>query len=302
MVDANGRYAVRPSAMLGGVNLDVRSLSGTTEAEAATILLADVFGATYDSAPIPGDLMASISAWGGCVLGAFADGELVGVVVGIAAAPHSDTLASLVAGVRPGAAGTGVGQALKQAQQRWAAQRGVAGIEWHYDPLVRRNAHFNLVRLGADVVGYHVERYPPIPDGINANDLTDRFLVRLDVAQGGPREPVVPGEDAVVVLEEGEDGAPRAHDRPRDRPWLVGTPADIETMRRKHPERSRAWRLALREVFLDGERRVAGLTRDGFYLLPAQTEHDAAATRDLDADLDAGVGGPATTDDDRRTT
>lgn len=257
--------------MLGGVNIDVRPLIGPTEAEAATRLLAEVWGTPYESSPIPGDVVRSISAWGGCLLGAFDGEDLVGVVVGIAAAPHSDTLASLITGVVPRAAGAGVGRLLKSAQREWAAERGVAGIEWTYDPLVRRNAHFNLDLLGADVVRYEVEHYPPIPDGINAGDPTDRLLVRVDVRSAAPRDPaddLAARLGAVVVLDEGDDGRPRLHDRPEDAAWLVGTPSDVETLRREDRDASLAWRQAAREVFRAGaDRVVAGFTRSGAYLL-----------------------------------
>ncbi|WP_052466037.1 hypothetical protein [Mobilicoccus massiliensis] len=251
------------------MSIEVRELHGRDEAEAATSLLAAVWGTPYESAPIPGDVVMSIGAWGGCLLGAFDGDELVGVAVGIAAAPHSDTLASLIAGVLPKAAGTGVGRALKDAQRRWAAERDVARIEWTYDPLVRRNAHFNLNRLGVGIAAFHVEHYPPIPDGINEGDPTDRLLARWDVRDAAPREAV--DDDAtraVVVLEEDGRGWPRLHERPRDRAWLVGTPADIESLRRADPEAGLAWRHAMREVFLaglgpDARRAVTGFTRGG---------------------------------------
>lgn len=255
--------------MLGRVTIHVRELVGADEAEAATRLLAEIWGTPYAAAPIPGDVVLSISAWGGCVLGAFDGDDLVGVTVGIAAAPHSGTLASLIAGVRQSHHGAGVGQRLKAGQRAWAADRDVTGIEWTYDPLVRRNALFNLNRLGVEVVRYDVEHYPPIPDGINADDPTDRLLVRLDVRDAAPRE--VADEraaqvDAVVVLDEGPDGHPRAHERPDDRAWLAGTPTDIETLRRTDPAAGLAWRLALREVFRTG-RHPTGLTAGGAYLM-----------------------------------
>ena len=256
----------------------VRELRGPQEAEAAAHLMAAVWGTPLEAAPIPGDVVASISSWGGCLLGAFAGEDLVGVTVGIAAAPNSTTLASLIAGVLPQAKGLGVGRALKAAQREWAARRGVTHIEWTYDPLVRRNAHFNLVRLGADIASYHVEHYPPIPDGINAGDPTDRLLARWDVRDAAPRtaRPTddLLAEGALVRLAEGEDGRPRRHDpRPEDdgdAAWLVGTPTDVETLRTTDRAASLEWRRALREVVLEAfadDRRITGFTTTGDYVL-----------------------------------
>ncbi|GAB46945.1 hypothetical protein MOPEL_001_00630 [Mobilicoccus pelagius NBRC 104925] len=256
------------------MHVDVKELDGPDDAEAATSLLAAVWGTPYESAPIPGDVVAAISAWGGSLLGAYVDGTLVGVAVGIAAAPHSDTLASLVTGVLPTAKGLGVGRALKEAQRRWAADRGVTGIEWTFDPLVRRNAHFNLVRLGADVVSYHVEHYPPIPDAINGGDPTDRLLARWDVRAATSRVALDPGAvldaGAATVLDEGDDRRPRLHERPASGPWLLGTPADVETLRPADPAAALAWRETFREMFLDAidtGRRVTGFTTTGAYVL-----------------------------------
>ncbi|HBQ52536.1 MAG TPA: hypothetical protein DD711_06885 [Acidimicrobium sp.] len=66
----------------------------------------------------------------------------------------NDKLHSHVTGVVDGAVNSGVGRALKQHQWSWAKRNGFSAISWTFDPLVRRNAHFNLVTLGAKVVGY----------------------------------------------------------------------------------------------------------------------------------------------------
>ena len=51
----------------------------------------------------------------------------------------------------PEARGTGIGRAIKLHQREWAAANGIATIVWTFDPLVRRNAWFNIAVLGADV-------------------------------------------------------------------------------------------------------------------------------------------------------
>ena len=50
-------------------------------------------------------------------------------------------------------------------------------MTWTFDPLVRRNAHFNLAVLGATVDEYLVDFYGPLPDAVNAGDESDRLLV-----------------------------------------------------------------------------------------------------------------------------
>ena len=45
-------------------------------------------------------------------------------------------------------------------------------IVWTFDPLVRRNARLNLIKLGADVDGFEVDFYGNMDDGINSGDPT----------------------------------------------------------------------------------------------------------------------------------
>ena len=66
---------------------------------------------------------------------------------------------------------------MKLHQRAWAADHGLAWVTWTFDPLVRRNAWFNIGVLGAEVHEYLVDFYGPIDDSINAGDESDRLLV-----------------------------------------------------------------------------------------------------------------------------
>ncbi len=71
----------------------------------------------------------------------------------------------------------GIGYQLKRRQRQLAAEMGYRKIAWTYDPLISRNAYFNLIKLGAKVDAYKVNAY-----GTDANDLinqgieSDRFI------------------------------------------------------------------------------------------------------------------------------
>src|SRR5262249_42274544 len=97
--------------------------------------------------------------------------------VGFFAPPAHQALHSHVAGIDERMRGHSVGFALKLHQRAWALLRGVVEIEWTFDPLVRRNAHFNLGKLAADAVEYLPNFYGRMDDGINGADDTDRLLV-----------------------------------------------------------------------------------------------------------------------------
>ena len=112
-------------------------------------LLIAIWGMSPHGAPIPFDLLRSI-AHAGCNVSAAYDhaGQLCGAAVGIVS-PGGRSTYSLIAGVLPGSGDKGVGFALKQHQRAWSLARGIDTMTWTFDPLVSRNARFNLTKLGA---------------------------------------------------------------------------------------------------------------------------------------------------------
>lgn len=81
-------------------------------------------------------------------------------------------------GVHPEHRSRGVGFALKRAQWQMVRHQGLDLITWTYDPLLSRNAHLNIARLGAVCNTYVRELYGDLQDELNRGMLTDRF--RLD--------------------------------------------------------------------------------------------------------------------------
>ena len=70
----------------------------------------------------------------------------------------------------------GVGFALKQHQRAWGLDRDLSEMTWTFDPLVSRNARFNLTKLGAHASEYAVDFYGPMMGEMNANDQSDRLV------------------------------------------------------------------------------------------------------------------------------
>ncbi len=241
----------------------IRSLHGTRALQCADRLLRGVWGTRRgDDPPIPLDLLCAFAHTGGYVGGAFIGEELVGVAAGFRAADRS--LHSHVAGVAAGARGRGVGRALKEHQRAWAAEQGLAAVSWTFDPLVRRNAFFNLARLGARVDAYLPDFYGPMTDGINDGGPSDRLYVTWPTDAAAP--PPLSDHDGVVVVDEA--GTVReAGDAPL---LLCATPADVESMRAADPAAAGRWRAALERGLGDAlgrGYRVTGFTRSGWYLL-----------------------------------
>ncbi|WP_433257980.1 GNAT family N-acetyltransferase [Streptosporangium sp. CA-135522] len=246
--------------------VDVISLHGTSQLQAADRLLRRIWNTRAgDDPPLALDIMCALDHTGGYIGGAYLHGELVGVAAGLLAAGAG--LHSHVAGVAPEAQGRGVGQAIKAHQRAWAAERGLSSISWTFDPLVRRNAYFNLSRLGVTAERYLPDFYGPMTDGINDGDVSDRLLAHWPVASA----PAVPPrrtetEEAVVILDEG--GVTR--ERLGSAVLRCATPADVERLRREYPEEARRWRAAQRAALggaLDDGYRITGFTRSGWYVL-----------------------------------
>lgn len=162
-----------------------------------------------------------------------------------------------------------MGLALKLHQRAWALDRGLGRISWTFDPLVRRNAHFNLNRLGALPAVYLVDFYGDMPDGLNAGVPSDRFEVHWDLVTGYPVE-LRADQPATTVLRRGERGEPvmaAAVAGPRIR---VALPDDVEALRVSDPRMALQWRLAVREVIteaLAAGYRITGMSGADYYVL-----------------------------------
>ena len=250
--------------MLGSV---IRPLIEMDELQQAAVLLAAIWGYPEGQWAIAPELLRALAHSGNYVAGAWEDERLVGASAGFLGR-HGDAvhLHSHISGVDPEHQGARIGFALKQHQRAWAAERGVASIEWTFDPLVRRNAYFNLTKLGARIVGYEPHFYGTMRDAVNAGDETDRAVVRW-LVEGEP--PAAATDGGAVVLRPDDDGGPVVDKSDADvlRVWV---PEDVVALRRRQPELALAWRGALRDTFgtalADGYTATA-ITRDGWYTL-----------------------------------
>lgn len=232
--------------------LTIRNLSTVAECAAITPLTRAVWGPGAPEFSV--DLLRALVHTGGYLSGAYLSGELVGYTLGLLADDEGRrSLHSHATGVLASARGLHVGLSLKQHQRAWAHEHGIATITWTFDPLVRRNAWFNLARLGARPREYLEDFYGPLGDDLNRGDPSDRLFVAWDVEHPQPAgEPALPADGARIVR--------------------VGTPADIESLRRDDPAGAAAWRrdqrAALSAAMTSGT--VLGFTRAGDYVIEVE--------------------------------
>lgn len=230
----------------------------------------EVLDATW---PLPGggtvmetNLIRAIEHSGGYVAAALdptdPHGPAVGAAVAFLGRHPSDGagwtthLHSHAAAVRAGWRDRHVGSALKLHQRAWALEHEVPVITWTFDPLVRRNARFNLVKLGAEVAEYLPDFYGDMTDEMNAGDHSDRLLAWWRVGSARAERAAAGSLAPYAAL---PSGALR-----------VPLPEDIVALRSRDPEAALAWRMQVREVMVpalaDGFV-VGSVDVDGAYVL-----------------------------------
>jgi predicted GNAT superfamily acetyltransferase len=70
----------------------------------------------------------------------------------------------------------GIGRVIKLRQREDAIERGIELVEWTFDPLELKNAHFNIVRLGAIVRRYVLNQYGATSSPLHGGLPTDRCV------------------------------------------------------------------------------------------------------------------------------
>jgi len=275
--------AAGTAAIAAGVEVrDVTELDGL---EAVYRLFDGIWRPSPDNPPVTTQMLRALSKAGNYVSGAFDGAALVGACVGFLGAPVGHVLHSHIAGVAPGALGRHVGFALKLHQRAWAMARGIGEVEWTYDPLVARNAHFNITKLGAFPAEYLANFYGDMADDINGGDDTDRLLIRWDLGSAAVAEACAgasrPGDaeverarGAVVALGRSPHGTPVPGSLDGET-LLVAVPRDVEALRAADPGGAKEWRGAVREVLgaaLAGGARITGFDRAGWYVVANSKE------------------------------
>ena len=170
---------------------------------------------------------------GGQVLGAFDGNLMVGFTkayIGL----HGTTpyLHSHMTGVLPSHRDRRVGRHLKLFQREDALRRNIRLVEWTFDPLETKNAHFNINRLGAVSRKYIPDFYGITTSPLHRNMPTDRLLVEWHL------------ETKRVVAAVNE-----LTPEPRDCPAHIHLPAELEDWKESDPDKVIEVQSRIREEF-----------------------------------------------------
>lgn len=266
-----------------GPALVIRPLASHEDFVACVALQRMTWGEDFRDVVQPSLLMVAQKV-GGVAAGAFGpDGVLWGFVFGLTGVEAGRPVHwSHMLAVRPEMRDCGVGRRLKEFQRAWLRERQVSRVYWTFDPLVARNAHLNLNRLGAEVMEFVPNMYgPETGSPLHAGLGTDRLLVAWQL--DGPSGPAVserPPRPADSGLRAGsEAGAVR-----------IEIPSDIQALKEVDPASAIEWRNAVRAAFaahLVGGWRVLGLDRDVESGRCAYVLARSAAPRELQVDVGA---------------
>ena len=155
--------------------IEIRPLMRLDEFERCVELQIAVWGYSEGDV-IPRRVFLVAQRIGGQVLGAYAEGEIIGFAMGLPG--YRDGMAYLhshMLAVLPDFRNVGLGRSLKLAQREDALARGFGLMEWTFDPLEIKNAHLNLHRLGAISRRYQKDFYGPSSSPLQGGLPTDRL-------------------------------------------------------------------------------------------------------------------------------
>ena len=279
-MDLVSRAAATAGRVASAADLAISEIGDIGRLTEAARLFDRVWGSSAEEPLISAATLKALAHSGNYLSAAYRDGTLLGACVGWLGRHNGELqLHSHILGVAPDVQGRSVGYALKLHQRAWSLERGISTITWTFDPLVRRNAYFNLTKLRASITAYYDNFYGEMPDGINAGDESDRVLVDWSLAaldDDGLATVTEPDVDALraagaaTILSAGGDGAPVVRSDATAPTLLVQLPEDIVAVRASDPARALAWRRAVRGslgVALRNGFVANAMTRSGWYVL-----------------------------------
>src|SRR5882672_1029838 len=214
--------------------IGVRKCEEMEEFHACVELQREIWGED-DLEVEPATLFIVAAHTGGQVLGAYDGARLVGYTLALAGVRNgAPYLHSHMTGVLAKYRDRGVGRLLKLFQREEALGRDIRLIEWTFDPLETRNAHFNLNRLGAIC-----RRYLPNLYGVTTSPLHRRLATDRLVAEWLLDSPRVIAAVAQRAVEPAIEGG------------HIAIPVDLERQKTDEPERLTEVQAHLRREFME---------------------------------------------------
>lgn len=236
-------------------SIEIRSIATIAEMREVEELQKEVWGIP-DIEVVPISQMAAAINAGGCLLGAFDNGKLIGFAYGFVSyekgqmAHHSHMLA-----VKPEYRNYKLGEKLKRAQREFVLQQGISLMSWTFDPLQSLNAYFNFNKLGVVSDQYFVNFYGDDAPSFLHQTGTDRLWVTWDLTKNHidktnfnkDFEQITPlvkiGADEFPLISDLDEGLKTDH-------ALIEIPANINDLVKRNGDSAKKWRESTRRAFI----------------------------------------------------
>jgi predicted GNAT superfamily acetyltransferase len=236
----------------GAADVQIRLLRSNEDFHACVELQKHVWGFEQGEI-VPSTLLHVVDFVGGIAAGAFdAKDNLLGFVFGITGVRDGELAHwSHMLGVQESARNLGVGRMLKEFQRATLASIGVTKMYWSFDPLMAKNAYFNINRLGATVTEYVPDMYGTTASPLHLGLATDRLIVRLDTAETPRPVRKIGSDHGLPIL----TPFPRLNDVTLSvGDWspdvvLIEMPTEVLEVLERSPGSAQTWRLAVRDHF-----------------------------------------------------
>jgi predicted GNAT superfamily acetyltransferase len=225
-------HSGKPKPAHAGDGISIRKCSRLEEFDACVRLQQEIWG-EVDLEIEPSTMFVVASLSGGQVLGAFDGGKLVGFTMAVVGFREGKVyLHSHQTGVSNEYRDRGVGRMLKLFQREEALAREIRTVEWTFDPLEVKNAHFNLNRLGAICRRYIPNLYGVTTSPLHRGIPTDRLVAEWQL--DSPR--VIAAIENLVAS-------------PTSAPAAIAIPVELEQWRQEDAQRVQAVQARVREEF-----------------------------------------------------
>lgn len=270
MTDVAGRGAQVEASDRSSDGIVIRDCETLEDYLACVAIQEETWGRAF-SERVPAAILRVSQRVGGIAAGAFdPQGQMLGFVFGITGVQDGELVHwSDMLAVRASARGRHLGARLKQFQREKICALGVRTMMWTFDPLVARNAHFNMNSLGALPTEYVVNMYGTTRSALHGALPTDRFIVSWQCQPG--------------VQHQARDGSGTYGDLPLVNPVAHGTPSlatandarqlrvqvptDVQPIIQRQPALAARWRDVTRRAFMEsmaaGYRVTAFVREDG---------------------------------------
>ena len=226
-----GGQALRASEMPR--DIQIRALESQPDFREAVKLQKIIWG-FEDVDLLPARLFTVATKIGGQAFGAFHDNRMVAFCLSLPGlkAGGGYYLHSHMLGVADDYRNDGIGRRLKLRQREEALERGLALMEWTFDPLELKNAYFNIERLGAVIRRYVRNQYGKTSSQLHGGLPTDRCTAEWWLQSERVANAIA---GRAVVKPEIEA--------------RVAVPSDIHQLRAHQPQRAREIQAALGDRF-----------------------------------------------------